>query len=239
MLEVNGLKAGYGPVPVLHGISMQVAAGEAVSVVGANGAGKTTLVRTLSGLMKPMGGTLVKDGADITQVPGHRRQEHGIAVVLENRNLFTELSVLDNLRLAEHAGKRASQAKSRFSMDEVFELFKLVYERRRSQVGLLSGGQQQMVAIARALLLQPDLLILDELTTGLAPIIVKEILTVLNKLRARGMGILLVEQSVAIASEMTERAYVLSVGRVIHEVRRGEWPAMLSDKSLVKAYLHG
>jgi len=239
MLQLKGLTAGYGAVPVLHGISMQVGEGDAVSVVGANGAGKTALVRTLSGLIRPMGGTVVKDGVDITHVPGHRRQEHGIAVVLENRNLFTELSVLDNLRLAERAGKRASHVKTRYSMEDVFDLFRVVRERRHSQVGLLSGGQQQMVAVARALLMQPDLLILDELTTGLAPIVVKEILMTLDKLRANGMSILLVEQSVAIASEMTDRAYVLSVGRVIHEVRQGEWQAMLSDKSLVKAYLHG
>ena len=239
MLHIQGLKAGYGSVPVLHGIDMKVSAGEAVAVVGANGAGKTTLVRTISGLMLPLAGSVTKDGANITRLPGHRRLEHGIAVVLENRNLFTELSVLDNLRLAEHAGKRSTRSKARFSMEEVFELFSAVRERQHAQVGLLSGGQQQMVAIARALLLQPDLLIMDELTTGLAPLIVKEILSILNRLRTRGMGILLVEQSVAIASEMTDRAYVLSVGKVIHEVPQGGWQAMLSDKSLVKAYLHG
>jgi len=239
MLKVQGLRAGYGGPPVLHGIDIEVGAGEAVAVVGANGAGKTALVRAISGLLKAVDGRILKDGTDITTVPGHRRPEHGIAVVLENRNLFTELSVIDNLRLAESAGRRARHDKARFSLDEVCTLFPLVGERRHAPVGVLSGGQQQMVAIARALLLQPELLIMDELTTGLAPKIVKEILGVLNQLRARGMSILLVEQSIAIAAEMTERAYVLSVGRVIHEVRRGEWPAMLADKTLVKAYLHG
>ena len=239
MLTVKGLKAGYGAVPVLHGIDIEVGEGEAVAVVGANGAGKTALVRTLSGLLKPMEGVVTKNGVDITRVPGHRRLEHGIAVVLENRNLFPELSVTDNLRLAERAGRRATHERAKFSMDEVSELFPVVGERRDAMVGLLSGGQQQMVAVARALLLQPDLLIMDELTTGLAPKIVKEILAILDKLRARGMSIVLVEQSVAIASETTERAYVLSVGRVIHEVKRGEWQAMLKDKALVKAYLHG
>lgn len=239
MLQIQGLKAGYGKVPVLHGIDMTVEAGEAVAVVGANGAGKTTLVRTISGLMHPMAGTLTKDGVDITRSAGHKRLEHGIAVVLENRNLFTELSVRDNLRLAERAGRRSRRQQGRFTMDEVFELFKVVRERQDAHVGLLSGGQQQMVAIARALLLQPDLLVMDELTTGLAPVIVKEILAILNQLRNRGMGIVLVEQSVAIAAEMTDRAYVLSVGKVIHEVPRGGWKDMLSDKTLIKAYLHG
>ena len=239
MLKIQGLSAGYGNLPVLHGVDMHVGSGEAVAVVGANGAGKTTLVRTISGLMKPMGGTLSKDGTDITLVPGHRRLEHGIAAVLENRNLFTELSVRDNLRLAEHAGQRARRSQDRFTLEEVFDLFKVVRERQDAHVGLLSGGQQQMVAIARALLLQPDLLIMDELTTGLAPVIVKEILAILNQLRQRGMAILLVEQSVAIASEMTDRAYVLSVGKVIHEVPAGGWQTMLSDPALVRAYLHG
>ncbi|HVR53498.1 MAG TPA: ABC transporter ATP-binding protein [Pseudorhodoferax sp.] len=238
MLNTHALTAGYG-VPVLHGLAMHIGEGEAVSIVGANGAGKTTIVRCLAGLVRPLAGRIEMDGVDITAVPGHRRCEHGIAMVLENRNLFTELSIMDNLRLAEHAGRRARHRGSRFTMDEVLGLFDVVRERAHARVGLLSGGQQQMVAIARALLLQPRLLVMDELTTGLAPKVVKEILTVLNRLRERGMSILLVEQSVAVASEMTDRAYVLSVGRVVHEVPRGGWPAMLSDKSLVKAYLHG
>ncbi len=239
MLQVKGLKAGYGGIPVLHGVDLTIGAGEAVAVVGANGAGKTALVRSISGLMKAIDGRILKDGQDITNVPGHQRPEHGIAVVLENRNLFTELSVMDNLRLAESAGRRARHDKARFTLEEVCELFPMVGERQTSRVELLSGGQQQMVAIARALLLQPELLIMDELTTGLAPKIVKEILVVLNQLRARGLSILLVEQSIAIAAEMTDRAYVLSVGRVIYEVKQGEWPAVLADKTLVKAYLHG
>ncbi len=239
MLRVQALTAGYGSVPVLHGIDLKVDAGEAVAVVGANGAGKTALVRALAGLMKVSSGRIEKGGVDITAVPGHRRLEHGIAVVTENRNLFPDLTIRDTLRLAEHSGRRAPRQEGRFSLAEVCELFPVLHERSQSAVGLLSGGQQQMVAIARALLLQPDLLIMDELTTGLAPVIVREILAVLDKLRARGMSIVLVEQSIAIASEMTERAYVLSVGRVIHEVPHGGWPAVMADKTLIKAYLHG
>lgn len=238
MLEIQSLQAGYGALPVLHGIDLTVGRNEAVAIVGANGAGKTTLVRTLCGLMSPMAGRVVKDGVDLAGLPAHRRAERGIAVVLENRNLFVELSVADNLRLAESAGSRGG-GNARFSLDEVLELFPAVKERYHASVGLLSGGQQQMVAIARALLLQPDLLILDELTTGLAPKIVKEILGILNELRAQGMAILLVEQSIAIAAEMTDRAYVLSVGKVAKEIRRGEWQSVLADDTLIKAYLHG
>lgn len=238
MLKIEGLKAGYG-VPVLHGVNMSIGSGEAVAIVGANGAGKTTLVRCLAGLVPPMAGKLAMGGVDITALPGHKRPEHGIAMVLEGRNLFTEMTIMDNLRLAEHAGRRVLHDSARFTMEEVLDLFDVVRERSQSRVGLLSGGQQQMVCIARALLLQPRLLVMDELTTGLAPKIVKEILAILNKLRERGMSILLVEQSVAIASEMTDRAYVLSLGRVIHEVQPGGWRDMLADKALVKAYLHG
>lgn len=239
MLEIQSLRAGYGALPVLHDINLSIGRNEAVAIVGPNGAGKTTLVRTLCGLVSPMAGRIVKDGADLADLPAHRRPEHGIAVVLENRNLFVELSVGDNLRLAESAGRKAADDRARFSLDEVLKLFPIVKERYHSSVGLLSGGQQQMVAIARALLLQPDLLILDELTTGLAPKIVKEILGVLNDLRTQGMAILLVEQSITIAAEMTDRAYVLSVGKVVQEIRRGEWQSVLADDSLIKAYLHG
>lgn len=239
MLEIQSLRAGYGALPVLHDINMSIGRNEAVAIVGPNGAGKTTLVRTLCGLVSPMAGRIVKDGADLGTLPAHKRPEHGIAVVLENRNLFVELSVGDNLRLAENAGRKAAGDRGRFSLEAVLELFPIVKERYCASVGLLSGGQQQMVAIARALLLQPDLLILDELTTGLAPKIVKEILGVLNGLRTQGMAILLVEQSITIAAEMTDRAYVLSVGKVVQEIGHGEWPSVLADDRLIKAYLHG
>ncbi len=240
MLTVEGLVAGYGAVPVLNGIDLKVGADEAVAVVGANGAGKSTLVRAICGLVRPMGGRIAMNGRALNDVPAHRRPHHGIAVVLESRNLFTELTVRDNLRLAEKTGRDAAGANGRdFRIDEMAELFPVVQERFGTRVELLSGGQQQMVAIARALLLQPNLLVLDELTTGLAPKVVKEILAVLTGLRARGMAIVLVEQSVAVASEMTDRAYVLSLGNVVAEVGRGDWGRVLADETLVKAYLHG
>ncbi|RYF44506.1 MAG: ABC transporter ATP-binding protein [Comamonadaceae bacterium] len=239
MLEVEKVIAGYDGVPVLHGVDIKVDAGEAVAVIGANGAGKSTLVATLCGLKIPMSGSVRMGGRDVTRVAPHARIAHGIAVVLEGRHLFTELTVLENLRIAVATGKLQRSGTQRFSLDDIYALFPVVKERRDSVVALLSGGQQQMVAIARALLLQPDLLVMDELTTGLAPKVVKELLTVLTELRSRGMSILLVEQSVTIAAEMTDRTYVMSVGRVMQEVTRAQWPALLANDGLVKAYLHG
>lgn len=240
-LSVENLSAGYGDAPVLNGISLTVGDNEAVAIVGANGAGKSTLVRAIAGLSAPMGGAIRMNGVDVTAVPPHRRQEHGIAVVLEERNLFAELTVEDNLRLSEKAGLKAIRARGGkpITKADVLDLFPVVAERLRSRVELLSGGQQQMVAVARALLLQPSLLVLDELTTGLAPKIVQDILATLMQLRERGLGVLVVEQSVALAAKMTDRAYVLSVGRVVQEVQRDDWPRLLADQSLTKAYLHG
>ncbi|MEK8053084.1 ABC transporter ATP-binding protein [Ideonella sp. DXS22W] len=239
MLVVDNLRAGYAGVPVVHGASLHVARGEIVSIIGANGAGKSTLVACLCGLVQPMSGRVMMDGRDVTAVPAHRRQASGIAVVLEGRHLFPELSVRDNLAIAEATGERQRRGHRRLTRDEVFELFPVVRERLASPVGLLSGGQQQMVAIARALLLQPDLLVLDELTTGLAPIVVKDILNVLTRLRDRGLSLLLVEQSIRIAADLSDRSYVMSVGRMVHEVGADDWPRLLADDALVKAYLHG
>ncbi len=239
MLSVEELRAGYDGVPVVHGATLTVARGEIVSIIGANGAGKSTLVGCLCGLVTPMGGRILMDGKDCTTIPAHQRIASGIAVVLEGRHLFSELSVQDNLRIAAAAGKKQRDGHQCLTETDVFDLFPVVKERLSSPVGLLSGGQQQMVAIARALLLQPDLLVLDELTTGLAPIVVKELLNVLSSLRSKGLSMLLVEQSIRIAAEMSDRTYVMSVGRMVHEVSAGDWPRLLADDSLVKAYLHG
>ena len=237
MLEVTSISAGYGALSVLRDVSLRVGDGEAVALVGANGAGKTTLVRTVCGLLRSRSGRIVKNGIDITATPAHNLAQHGLAVVLENRRLFGELSVRENLILAETVGRKVRGADLRFSWDEVTDLFPVVKERMASPVELLSGGQQQMVAIARALLLQPDLLIMDEPSTGLAPKVVKDILLVIKALRERGMGLLLIEQNVGIASEITDRAYVMSVGSIVHEIGPGEWQSFLTDERLVKAYL--
>ena len=237
MLTVDSLSAGYGTVTVLHDVSLSVGDGEAVAIVGANGAGKTTLVRSICGLMRASKGSIVKDGADVTAEPAHRLAHRGLAVVLENRRLFTELTVKENLTLADRAGRAARSGQARLSWSDVCGLFPIIQERLETRVELLSGGQQQMVAIARALLLQPDVLIMDEPSTGLAPKVVKDILLVIKDLRARGVGLLLVEQNVAIAAEVTDRGYVMSLGRIVHEIGPGEWNAFLSDDRLAKAYL--
>ena len=236
MLNLESVTAGYGALTVLHDITLAVGNGEAVAVVGANGAGKTTLARTICGLNHARSGTIVKDGVDITRLPTHQLPRHGIAIVLENRRLFGELTVRENLVLAETAG-RAARGKPEFSWKDVCDLFPIIGERISSHVELLSGGQQQMVAIARALLLQPDLLIMDEPSTGLAPKVVKDILHIIGKLRERGMGLLLIEQNVGIAAEVTERAYVMALGRIVHQIGLGEWQAFLKDDRIAKAYL--
>lgn len=241
MLNVRKVEAGYGYIPVLRGVDINVGNNEAVAIVGANGAGKSTLVRSILGLSPPTAGNIIFDGVDIGARPPHSRVEDGIAVVLETRGLFGELTVAEHLRLSEHAGNRARRPKDfvRMTLEDVLELLPVVREKLSTRVELLSGGQQQMVAVARALLLQPRLLILDELTTGLAPKVVQEILQALDQLRTRGLSLLIVEQSVKLAAAMTDRAYVMSLGRVVHEVGKGEWEQALSDDTLSRAYLHG
>lgn len=239
MLSVKSLKSGYGTLAVLNDISVDIAAGEAVAIIGANGAGKTTLVRTICGLNRPMQGAIAMKGADLTKLPAHHRPAHGIATLLENRRLFGEFSIRENLRLAEEAGRKLRPGKTMFDWQGICDLFPMIAERRDTRVELLSGGQQQMVAVARCLLLQPDLLILDEPSTGLAPKVVKDILGVLASLRGHGMAILLVEQNVGIAGSLTDRAYVMSLGRIVHAVAGDEWKNFASDERLAKAYLGG
>ena len=236
MLEVRDLVSGYGAITVLHDVSLSIGDREAVAIVGANGAGKTTLVRTICGLIQRRSGRILKNGVDISRTPPHDMVQHRIAVVLENRRLFGELTVRENLLLADKAG-RAGDRKVVFDWSDIYTLFPMIEERLTTPVNLLSGGQQQMVAIARALLLQPDLLIMDEPSTGLAPKVVKDILHVIKELRGRGMALLLVEQNVGIAADITDRAYVLTLGRIEHEIAVGAWQSFLKDERLVKAYL--
>jgi len=239
VLVVEGLWAGYGDVNVLSGVDIEVRQNESVAIVGANGAGKSTLVNAICGLIPTRRGRIVKDGHEIHGLPAYRRAEIGIAVVLENRHLFGELSVQRNLELALAKGRTRKSASIEFDMKDVLELFPFMQERFDAPVELLSGGEQQMLAIGRALLLKPDLLILDEPSTGLAPKIVKNIVSVVADLRRRGMSLILVEQNVAIAAENSDRAYVMSLGRVVDQVAHGKWHEFAGSDSLVKAYLGG
>lgn len=237
MIEVDKLQAGYGDVSVLNGVSLHVEANEAVAVIGANGAGKSTLVAALCGLVAARAGRITHQGSDITRVPAHQRVRMGIGAVLEGRHLFGSMTVRQHLRLGRLGARAADESENRFGEEDVLELFPFLRERIDDAVELMSGGEQQMVALARALLLQPQLLILDEPSTGLSPLVVRQIMNTIGTLRQRGMGILLVEQNVALASEVTDRAYVLSVGRIAHEVREGEWERFLADDQLVHHYL--
>jgi len=239
MLRVEHIESGYGGIPVLRDVSLAIERNEAVAIIGANGAGKSTLVRALCGLLPVGAGRITHDGREIQALPAHVRSQHGIAIVLENRHLFGELSVRNNLMLAAVHSERGGKRTRRYTLDEILGLFPFMRARLDAAVALLSGGEQQMVAIARALLLHPELLIMDEPSTGLSPKVVRDIVGVMARLREGGMSILLVEQNVALAAETSERAYVMSLGRVVHEVRRGEWAAFMGDERLLRAYLGG
>jgi branched-chain amino acid transport system ATP-binding protein/nonpolar-amino-acid-transporting ATPase len=244
VLRVENLEAGYGGLPVLHAVTLGVDRNESVAIIGPNGAGKSTLVRAICGLLPVAAGRVLHDGVPVSDVPAHERTRHGIAVVLENRHLFGELTVRNNLELAAVHGKRRlpagrGEARRRFSLEEVIELFSFMRGRLDAPVALLSGGEQQMVAIARALLLHPDLLIMDEPSTGLSPKVVRDIVGVMARLREGGMSLLLVEQNVALAAEVSDRAYVMALGRVVHEIKPGEWDGFRNNDALLRAYLGG
>lgn len=209
-LEVAGLTGGYGRIEVLHGITLSVGQGEVVALIGANGAGKTTLLRAISGVQPISGGTIAFAGRDVTRLPPHARVAAGIIQVPEGRQVFRPLSVEDNLRLGAFRLGAGSEA----GLEQVYALFPALHEKRLQAAGGLSGGQQQMLAIGRALMGKPALLLLDEPSMGLAPVLVDQIFNVIEVLRARGLTILLVEQNANAALAIADRAYVLETGRV-------------------------
>jgi branched-chain amino acid transport system ATP-binding protein len=234
VLEVTDLRVSYaGEVTALHGVSLRVSSGEAVALVGANGAGKTTLLKTLAGLLDAGSGEIRFDDRPITRVPASERVQLGIALVPEGRRLFSRLKVRENLLLGTYTNKDRLHRARR--LEFVFSLFPILSERAEQRAGTLSGGQQQMLAIGRALMLDPKMLMLDEPSLGLSPVLIDQIMEGLHRLhREQGMTILLVEQNVPAALELCERGYVLQTGRVVSHGPSGE---LLATDLIRKSYL--
>jgi branched-chain amino acid transport system ATP-binding protein len=232
MLEVDGLHVAYGTAPALVDVSLRVAAGELVCVVGPNGAGKTTLIHALAGILRAKAGRIAKDGEDITRRAPHRWCAAGIAVVPEGRRLFTGMTVRENLEIGSYAAR--ARAQRAVVLAQALALFPVLEERLDSPAGELSGGQQQMVAIARALMACPDVLLLDEPSLGLAPAIVADLFDAIRRINADGVSVLLVEQNVALAMQAAGRAYVLEEGRIVAE---GPSHELMARPEIRRAYL--
>src|SRR6266852_1760730 len=232
MLELKSIRAGYGTFQALFDVSLEVRRGEAVGVIGPNGAGKTTLMRVVSGLIRPTSGSLVMEGLDLATTPAHRIVELGIAHVPESRRLFPRMTVEDNLRM----GGFMPAARPKFArrVELVYELFPRLRERRRQLAGTLSGGEQQMCAIGRALMSDPKLLLLDEPSAGLAPVIVEQVFDLVKRIRAGGLNVLIVEQNVQQVLRVVDRAYLLKAGRIR---AAGTSAELLQSEAIREAYL--
>ena len=231
-LEARGVSVAYGDAPALWDVSLTVGDAEVVAVIGPNGAGKTTLVNAIAGLQPTRGGALAFGGVDLARVASHLVCRHGVALVPEGRRLFARMSVEENLEMGAYRGEARRQRAE--SLARVYRLFPILAERRRQLAGALSGGQQQMVAIGRALMARPRLLLLDEPSLGLAPAVVDHMFDIIRAIHAEGVAILLVEQNVARALEIAGRAYVLEEGRIVAE---GAAAALRDDPRIRRAYL--
>jgi branched-chain amino acid transport system ATP-binding protein len=231
VLSVENLTSGYGRIEVLHQVSIEVAAGEIVTLIGANGAGKTTLLRAISGVQPTTGGAVRFEGRSMARLPSHVRVAMGITQVPEGRQLFAPLSVEDNLKLGAWS-RRAADVSG--DLDRVYRLFPMLSPKKKLPAGALSGGQQQMLAIGRALMAKPRLLLLDEPSMGLAPLLVDQILDTIRALKGDGLTILLVEQNAHAALAIADRAYVLETGRV---TLSGAASRIQADKRVREAYL--
>ena len=231
MLTVEGLRSRYGRIEVLHGIDLDVASGEIVTVVGANGAGKTTLLRCLSGVQPVSGGNIVFRGEPLTAVPAHRRLARGLAQAPEGRQIFTDLTVEENLRLGAFL---FADAQVETDMADAFAMFPILKEKRNLSAGGLSGGQQQMLAMARALMGRPACLLLDEPSMGLAPILVEQIFDKVKGMKDLGVTVLLVEQNAFAALTIADRGYVMETGRVTFS---GAAQELVADERIREAYL--
>ena len=232
MLEVRNISAGYGSFRALFGVSIEVRAGEAVGVIGPNGAGKTTLLRVISKIISPESGNVMMQGQDLRQVAAHRVVEMGIAHVPEHRRLFPRLTVEENLRM----GAFHPEARRRFAerLDFVYDLFPRMKERREQLAGTMSGGEQQMCAIGRALMSGPKLLLMDEPSAGLAPVIVQQVFDLVRRIRAEGYTVLIVEQNIQQVLQVVDRAYLLEVGTI---KQSGNAAELLASPEIRRAYL--
>ena len=232
MLEVQSVDVFYGDAQALHSVSMEMGANEIVAVLGSNGAGKTTLVKAISGIHPLRRGTVLVDGVSLTDLRPHQISSTGVAVVPEGRRLFTRMTVRENLEIGAYA--RAARRDLQRSLEQVYDLFPLLFERSEQKAGTLSGGQQQMLAIGRGLMAQPRYLLLDEPSLGLAPIIVDTMFDMITRVHSSGIGVLIVEQNVARALDICQRGYVLEDGRAVLD---GDAQELLVSERVRRAYL--
>jgi branched-chain amino acid transport system ATP-binding protein len=232
LLEIRDVTSGYGEVQILWGTSMELQEGKLTSLVGANGAGKTTTLRTIMGLLKPWQGSVWFEGRDISKMPAHEKAELGVILVPEGRQLFTDMSIEENLEMG--ASPMRARPHVERNLERVYELFPRLKERRLQKAGTLSGGEQQMLAVARGIMSEPIVLMIDELSLGLAPVLVLDLFQTLQKLKQEGLTMLLVEQNVQMALAVSDYAYVLSHGKV---ELNGPSSELVQDKHIREAYL--
>ena len=232
MLEIRNLEVYYGMIQAIKGISFDVKEGEVIALIGANGAGKTTTLHTITGLLPAKTGPITFEGQDITKVPGYKIVSKGMAHVPEGRRVFAQLSVLQNLRMGAYTRKDKNEIEE--TLQSVYKRFPRLEERQNQMAGTLSGGEQQMLAMGRALMSHPKIILMDEPSMGLSPIFVNEIFDIIKEVSASGTTVLLVEQNAKKALSIADRAYVLETGRIVLEGKAGD---LLNDDSIKKAYL--
>lgn len=232
MLEIKDIEVYYGMIQAIKGISFEVNEGEVIALIGANGAGKTTILHTITGLLSPKKGSVIFEGKDITKIPAHKIVSLGMAHVPEGRRVFAELSVYENLKMGAYTRKDKEETAKTLEM--VYQRFPRLQERKNQLAGTLSGGEQQMLAMGRALMSHPKIIVMDEPSMGLSPILVNEIFDIIQEVSAGGTTVLLVEQNAKKALSIADRAYVLETGKIVLE---GEAEKLMNDDSVKKAYL--
>lgn len=232
MLEVKDIEVYYGVIQAIKGISFEVNEGEVIALIGANGAGKTTTLHTITGLLSPKKGSVIFEGQDITKIPAHKIVSLGMAHVPEGRRVFAELSVYENLKMGAYTRKDKTEIEETLQM--VYKRFPRLEERKNQLAGTLSGGEQQMLAMGRALMSKPKIIVMDEPSMGLSPILVNEIFDIIKEVSAGGTTVLLVEQNAKKALSIADRAYVLETGKIVLE---GDAKELMNDDSIKKAYL--